>query len=76
MQRIGELTGNVGASQIAQKQRETGARVNEFRTGYDRGGNQFGTNFLASDIGKEIFKGFNDTIVKDGDKSAKLLATQ
>jgi TP901 family phage tail tape measure protein len=76
MQKIGELTGNVGASQIAQKQRETGARVNEFRTGYDRGGNQFGTNFLASDIGKEIFKGFNDTVAKDGDKAAQLLATQ
>jgi len=76
MQKVGELTGKVGASQIAQKQRETGARVNEFRTGYDRGGNQFGTNFLASDIGKQIFKGFNDTVAKDGPKAAKLLATQ
>ena len=76
LQKVGELTGKVGASQIAQKQRETGARVNEFRTGFDREGNQFGTNFLASDIGKQIFKGFNDTVAKDGDKAAKLLATQ
>jgi hypothetical protein len=76
MQKVGELTGKVGASQIAQRQRETGTRVNQFRTGYDRGGNQFGTNFLASDIGKEIFKGFNDTVAKDGNKAAKLLATQ
>jgi TP901 family phage tail tape measure protein len=76
MQKVGELTGKVGASQIAQKQRETGARTNEFRTGYDREDNQFGTNFLASDIGKEIFKGFNDTVAKDGPKAAQLLATQ
>jgi|694.fasta_scaffold00124_70 TP901 family phage tail tape measure protein len=76
MQKVGEITGKVGASQIAQRQRETGARTNEFRTGYDREDNQFGTNFLASDIGKEIFKGFNDTVAQDGPKAAKLLATQ
>ena len=76
MQQVGELTGKVGASQLAQKQRETGARTNEFRTGYDREDNQFGTNFLASDVGKSIFKGFNDTVAKDGPKAAKLLATQ
>jgi TP901 family phage tail tape measure protein len=76
MQKIGEITGKVGASQIAQRQRETGVRANEFRTGYDREDNQFGTNFLASDIGKEIFKGFNDTVAKDGPKAAQLLATQ
>ena len=76
MQQIGELTGKVGASQIAQRQRQTGVRANRFRTGFDSEGNEFGTNFLASDIGKQIFKGFNDTIVKDGDKAAQLLATQ
>jgi hypothetical protein len=76
MQKVGELTGKVGASQIAQKQRETGVRTNEFRRGYDREDNQFGTNFLASDIGKEIFKGFNSTVAQDGPKAAKLLATQ
>jgi TP901 family phage tail tape measure protein len=76
MQKVGELTGKVGASQIAEKQRETGARTNEFRTGYDREDNQFGTNFLASDIGKEIFKGFNDSVAKDGPRAAQLLATQ
>jgi len=76
MQQVGELTGKVGASQLAQKQRETGARTNEFRTGYDREDNQFGTNFLSSEIGKEIFKGFNDSVAKDGPKAAELLATQ
>jgi TP901 family phage tail tape measure protein len=76
MQQIGELTGKVGASQIAQRQRQTGVRANRFRTGFDSEGNEFGTNFLASDIGKQIFKGFNDTIVKDGDRAAQLLATQ
>ena len=76
MQKIGEITGKVGASQIAQRQRETGVRANEFRTGYDREDNQFGTNFLSSEIGKEIFKGFNDSVAKDGPKAAQLLATQ
>ena len=76
MQMVGELTNKIGASQIAQKQRETGTRTNEFRTGFDREDNQFGTNFLSSEIGKEIFKGFNDTVAKDGPKAAKLLATQ
>jgi TP901 family phage tail tape measure protein len=76
MQQVGELTKEIGASQIAQEQRETGARTNEFRTGYDREDNQFGTTFLSSEIGKEIFKGFNDSVAKDGPKSAKLLATQ
>ncbi len=76
MQKVGELTGKVGASQIAERQRETGTRSNEFRTGYDREDNQFGTNFLSSEIGKEIFKGFNDSVAKDGPKAAKLLATQ
>jgi TP901 family phage tail tape measure protein len=76
MQQVGELTKEIGASQIAQEQRETGARTNEFRTGFDREDNQFGTTFLSSEIGKEIFKGFNDSVAKDGPKAAKLLATQ
>jgi len=76
MKEVGQLTGKVGAVELAAKQRETGRRVNEFRTGYERGGNQFGTNFLESEVGKKIYDGFINNFKNNSDQAAKQLAVQ
>lgn len=42
------------------------ASSDKFTKNYDRAGQQFGTSFAASEVGKEIFKGFQDDLLRSG----------
>jgi TP901 family phage tail tape measure protein len=68
MKKIGEITGKVGASEIMSRRRED-SLPDSFSKGYNRAGQQFGTNFMGSDVGKQIAKGFGDSLLT-GDRSA------
>jgi TP901 family phage tail tape measure protein len=68
MRKIGEVTGKVGASEIMARRRQD-SLPDSFSKGYNRAGQQFGTNFMGSEVGKEIAKGFGDNLLT-GDRSA------
>ena len=68
MQKVGEYTGQVGASEIMQRIRETG-----FRRGYiprERQGQEFGINFADSQVGQDMSKTFIKSIENFGAKEA------
>jgi hypothetical protein len=70
MQQIGVLTNTVGASEIMTKRRESSGFEN-FSENYDRAGQQFGTSFMSSEVGKSIATGFGDSLAK-GDRSTTI----
>ena len=76
MQKIGELTNTVGASEIMARRRNQQAS-NRFTTGFERGKQRFGTTFLESEVGKDVLGGFKESLVKYGTEvSASQMATQ
>jgi len=75
MKEIGKITGKVGASELYAKKREGGVS-NKFTTGFDRAGQQFGTTFLESDVGKNIFNSFQSSLATNGKVAIKQLGVQ
>ena len=83
MKKVGELTNKVGASELAAKKRSEGTS-DKYLKGFDRAGQQFGTNFLDSEIGKETLSNFKldlatmaeQGISDGGTIAAKHVATQ
>jgi TP901 family phage tail tape measure protein len=76
MKKIGEITGKVGASELYTKLRAEGSS-NAYTSSFERGKQQFGTDFLSSDVGKAINKGFvSDLAVSGSKKAAETLALQ
>jgi TP901 family phage tail tape measure protein len=76
MARIGEITNKVGASEIMSKRRNQQAS-DRFVTGFERGKQPFGTTFLESEVGKEVFEGIKENIVRNGaEVSAQQMSIQ
>ena len=65
MKKISALTNTYSASQVMSIKRQN-ASSDKFTKNYDRAGQQFGTSFAASEVGKEIFKGFQDDLLRSG----------
>jgi TP901 family phage tail tape measure protein len=65
MKKIAALTNTFSASEVMSIKRQN-ASSDKFTKNYDRAGQQFGTSFAASEVGKEIFKGFQDDLLKSG----------
>jgi hypothetical protein len=68
MKRVSEITGKVGASEIMANRRIAGVSQTYNEAG--RVGRQFGSQFLGSDIGKELFKAFRTNKDIYGTKNA------
>ena len=64
MQKIGEINGKVGASQLAQKNRSLGL-FNDYND-TNRAGTSYGNNFLTNDAGKNMSQSFIDNMKKVG----------
>jgi len=75
MKSIGEITGKVGASEIMARRRADSS-PDAFSKQYNRAGQQFGTNFMGSEIGKEISKGFADDLLINRASAVKQFALQ
>jgi len=75
MKSIGEVTGKVGASEIMARRRADSS-PDAFSKQYNRAGQQFGTNFMGSEIGKEISKGFADDLLINRSSAVKQFALQ
>ena len=69
LQSIGAVTGKVGASEIMDRRRQE-AKSDRYTTNYDRKGQQFGTTFLESDVGKSMADGFAENIKIAGEGPA------
>jgi TP901 family phage tail tape measure protein len=68
MQKIGEITGEVGSSEIMSRRREGGLfqTYNES----ERKSSDFGQKFLTSEVGKSIQDAFSSNMVKKGSRQA------
>jgi TP901 family phage tail tape measure protein len=75
MKKVGELTGKVGASELMARRRE-GGNSDTFTTGFDRAGQQFGTNFLESQVGKDILNTFKTGLTKGGTDAVKKISLE
>ena len=75
MKIIGELTGNVGASEIMSKRRSTSVS-NRYTTGFERGKQQFGATFLENAAGKDIMAQFIENMKSGTDTAARQMALQ
>ena len=75
MKKIGEITDKVGASEIMAKRRADSTPTFSNKP-VTREGQQFGTNFMGSEIGKEISKGFSDSLLTDRSTAVKQFALQ
>jgi len=75
MKKVGELTGKVGASEVMARRRE-GGNSDRFTTGFDRAGQQFGTNFLESQVGKDILTTFKTDLSKGGVDAVRNIALE
>jgi hypothetical protein len=67
MKSIGQITGKVGASELASKQKDN---LFQDYLGRDRAGSPFGKNFTGSDVGKTMQKAFTDNVKKTGAREA------
>jgi TP901 family phage tail tape measure protein len=65
MKKVSAITGKFSASEVMSIKRQN-ASSDKFTKNYDRAGQQFGTSFAASEVGKEIFKGFQDDLLRSG----------
>ena len=65
MKKIAAITNRYSASEVMSIKRQN-ASSDKFTKNYDRAGQQFGTTFAASEVGKEIFKGFQDDLLRSG----------
>lgn len=70
MKKIGEMSGQVGSSELMAKRRQSGQLQGYNEAG--RVGQEFGSTFLGSEIGKEI----NDSFVKNMEKVGAPAASQ
>ncbi len=75
MKKIGEITGKVGATEAMDKRRSS-TTFDSFSKGYDRAGQQFGTTFMSSEVGKDISKGFGADLSLDRGTAVKKFALQ
>jgi TP901 family phage tail tape measure protein len=75
MKSVGEITGKVGASELMARRRADSS-PDAFSKQYNRAGQQFGTNFASSEIGKEISKGFSDNLLNGRSSAIKQFALQ
>lgn len=75
MSAIGEITGNVGASEIMSRRRST-AVSDRYTTGFERGKQQFGSTFLESEVGSGIMSNFVNSMESGTDTAAKQMAIQ
>jgi TP901 family phage tail tape measure protein len=75
MKKVGEVTGKVGASELMARRRADSS-PDAFSKQYNRAGQQFGTNFMASEIGKEISKGFSNDLLLNRSTAVKQFALQ
>jgi len=75
MKAVGIITDQVGASEEMALRRE-GGTSNEYLTQFDRAGQQFGTNFLESDVGKSILKTFRLNLSDGGSDAMRDLALE
>ena len=75
MKRVGEVTGKVGASEIMSRRRES-AGSDQFINKVGRAGQQFGTSFLESEVGKEILTNFQTNLVQGGSNAVKQIALE
>lgn len=75
MKTIGQLTGKVGASEIMARRRE-GGTADKFTTQFERAGQQFGTNFLESEVGESIFNTFKTNLAKGGSEAVKQIGLE
>jgi TP901 family phage tail tape measure protein len=75
MKAIGELTGNVGASEIMSRRR-SGSVSDRYTTGFERGKQQFGTTFLENAAGKDIMVQFVENMKSGTDTAARQMAVQ
>jgi len=74
MKKAGQLTGKVGASEIMARRREGGS--DKFTTDFERAGQQFGTTFLESDLGKSIYDTFKTNLESGGKDAVKNIALE
>jgi hypothetical protein len=75
MKKIGEVTDKIGASEIMAKRRADSTPTFSNKP-VTREGQQFGTNFMGSEVGKEISKGFSDSLLTDRSAAVKQFALQ
>jgi hypothetical protein len=75
MKQIGEITGRVGATEIMDKRRSS-STFDSFSQDYNRAGQQFGTNFMSSQVGQDISRGFGADISLDRGTAVKKFALQ
>jgi TP901 family phage tail tape measure protein len=75
MKQIGEITGRVGATEIMDRRRSS-STFDSFSQGYNRAGQQFGTNFMSSQVGQDISKGFDADLSLDRGTAVKKFALQ
>lgn len=75
MKKVGGITDKVGASEIAARRRE-GQTAEKFTTGYNRAGQQFGTSFLESEVGKGLADTFAQNLQKGGTKAVRQIALE
>ena len=75
MKKVSEITGKVGASELMATRRTSGVLGQYNEAG--RVGRQFGSQFLSSDIGKQVNKAFmTNKDVYGTEKAAKDFALQ
>ena len=75
MKAVGIITDQVGAAEEMALRRE-GGTSNQYLTQFDRAGQQFGTNFLGSDVGKSILETFKLNLSDGGSDAMRDLALE
>ena len=68
MKKMGEMTGNVGASQIMDRRRQ-GSQYTKYNESY-KVPEKFGKKFMSSDLGKDTKKTFKENTKKFGNEKA------
>jgi TP901 family phage tail tape measure protein len=75
MSAIGQITGNVGASEISARKRSTSVS-DRYTTGFERGKQQFGATFLESEVGADVMSTFVKNMKSGTDTAARQMALQ
>ena len=75
MKAISLITDKVGATELAARAAQSPAST-RFTTGYERGKSQFGTTFLESDFGKQMYETFVKNLKDGGREAAQTIALE
>ena len=75
MKAISLITNKVGATELAARAAQSPAST-RFTTGYERGKSQFGTTFLESDFGKQMYETFVKNLKDGGREAAQTIALE